>query len=257
MAQSIYARAAARGFPVYDQGGQSGQGALQDATAKPPAAGLPDAPWRDPNTDPGSVPAALPAPEEYQLGLTMWGLPGAPNPDDTPRTHAAPRADPAQLAAGDDGGTHGPLFTGVAERQPVTLGVMRQRRQRGQGSSADNLQPLTGQIRKNAGFDAVQGYGGGGPGPGGVNDPQGPATDVMEFGGETYHGVFLNAAETPFISTDALQFIAAAPELPSYAPTFDAPTANVTAQDITGPDIPAQGPAAGAGVPAYLSSFWG
>ena len=38
MAQSIYARAAARGFPVWNQSGQTGQGALPDSTAPPPAA---------------------------------------------------------------------------------------------------------------------------------------------------------------------------------------------------------------------------
>ena len=64
----------------------------------------------------------------------------------------------------------------------------------GQGSAADTLQPLTGQIRSNAGLDAVQGYGGGGPGPGGVNVPQGPTTEVMTFGGYTFHDLLVSAA---------------------------------------------------------------
>jgi hypothetical protein len=259
MAQSVVARAAARGFPVYDYGGQTGIGALPDSTARPPSAGLPIAPWTDPNSDPGSVPAVLPAPQEYQLGLTMWGLPAAANPDDTPRTRAAPFADPAQLAVGEDDGTHGRLFTGVAVRQPVALARMRQGRVAGQGSTADTLQPLTGQIRAQAGYDAVQGYGGGGPGPGGVNDPQGPATDLMTFSGEVYRGspgTFVSAAEKPFLSTDAVQFIASAPEFPSYMPTWNAPTSAVSAQDVTGVDTPAQGPPASQGTPAYAASFW-
>ncbi|MGH3273811.1 MAG: hypothetical protein ACRDNZ_05715, partial [Streptosporangiaceae bacterium] len=137
MAQSVTARAAARGFPVYDYGGQSGQGALQDSTAPPAATGLPTATWTDPNQDPGSVPAALPPPEEYTLGLTLWGLPAAANPDDTPRTHAAPIADPSSPAYIEDATAfHGPVFSGPAERQPVALASMRQGRDGGQGSSA-------------------------------------------------------------------------------------------------------------------------
>lgn len=259
MPQNIYQRAAGRGFPVFDFAGQSGQGALQDATAKPPRAGLPGAAWTDPNTDPGSVPAQLPPPEEYALGLTLWGLPGAPNPDNTPRTHAAPHADPAALALGEGDDFHAPLFTGVAVRQDVgTRPRMRQGRTGGQGSTADTLQPLTGQIRSQAGYDAVQGYGGGGPGPGGVNSQQGPATDDMTFGGETYHNVFVSAGEVPLMVPDADQFIVTAPEFPAYAASFDAPTASVQAQDTPPADVPAQGPPAGAGqLPAYAASFWG
>ena len=258
MAQPVTARAAARGFPVYDTGGQTGQGALQDSTAPPAAAGLPAAAWTDPNQDPGAVPAVLPAPQEYQLGLTLWGLSGAGNPDDTPRTHAAPFADPAQLAAGIDDGTHAAVFTGPAVRNDVgTVAGMRQGRDGGQGSAADTLQPLTGQIRANAGLDAVQGYGGGGPGPGGVNDPQGPATDLMTFSGETYTNVFVSPGEVPFLTPGADQFIATAPELPPYTPAYDVPTASVTAQAGPGTDTPAQGPALGSALPAYATSFWG
>jgi hypothetical protein len=258
MAQSVYARAAARGFPVYDASGQTGQGRLQDSTAKPPAAGLPDAPFTDPNQDPGSVPAALAPPQEYQLGLTLWGLPGAGNPDDTPRTRTAPRADPALLAAGIDEGTHGPLFTGVAVRNDIgTSAAMRQGRQGGQGSTADTLQPLAGQIRSQGGYDAVQGYGGGGPGPGGVNDPQGPTVDLTTFDGETYHNVIVSAGEVPFLSAGGDQFIASgAAEFPAYMPSFDSPTANVTAQATVGTDTPATGPELTA-LPASATSFWG
>lgn len=258
MAQSVYARAAGRGFPVYDASGQTGQGALPDSTAPPAAAGLPAAPWTDPNQDPGSVPAALPPPQEYQLGLSLWGLPGAGNPDDTPRSHAAPFADPALLAAGIDEGTHSALFNGPAVRNQVgDVSRMAQGRDQGQGSAADTLQPLAGQVRANAGMDAVQGYGGGGPGPGGVNEPQGPVTDLMTFGGQTYHNVMVSAGEVPFLSADAAQFIATAPELPPYMPTWDSPTANVTAQAPVGTDTPAQGSPLPAVPAAYAASFWG
>jgi hypothetical protein len=263
MVQAIAARAARRGFPVFDFAGQTGQGHLPDSTAPPATAGLPTAPWTDPNTDPGSVPAALPPPEEYVLGLTLWGLPAAANPDDTPRTHAAPLADPALLAAGEGTDLHAPAFTGAAERHhPGTQLAMRQGRVEGRGSSADTLQPLTGQIRSMGGYDAVQGYGGGGPGPGGVNEPQGPTTDQLAFGGETYHNVMVSAAEVPFLAPGGDQFIATpagAPEFPPYAPSFDVPTASVRAQDVMAVDVPNQGPVVGAAaaVPAYATSFWG
>lgn len=267
MAQSIYARAAGRGFPVWDASGQTGQGALQDSTAPAPVTGLPTATWTDPNTDPGSVPAVLPPPEMELLGLTLWGLGGSPNPDDTSRSHAAPMTDPALLAMGEDGGTHAPVFTGAALMNPGsgqsevgTLTRMRQGRDQGQGSTADNLEPLSGQIRSNAGMDAVQGYGGGGPGPGGVNDPQGPVTDVMTFGGQTYTNVMVQAAEVPFLSADAVQFIVTAPEFPPYAPSFDGPTASVLAQQAGIPDVPAQGAQLAPAAPAYAGyapGFWG
>jgi hypothetical protein len=256
MAQSVTARAAGRGFPVFDRSGQSGQGALPDSSAPPPRTGLPTGQWTDPNTDPASVPASMPPPEEYVLGLSMWGLPAAANPDDTPRSHAAPFADPAALAAGEGGDLHAAVFNGPAERRPVTLPTMRQSRDGGQGSSADTLQPLTGQVRSNAGYDAVQGYGGGGPGPGGVNSVQGPATDLTVWGGETYHNVTVSAAEVPFLTAGADQFIATAPELPPYMPTYDVPTASVSAQDAVGTDTPAQGPALGAGSGVAAASFW-
>lgn len=263
MATSVQQRAAQRGFPVFDYAGMTGQGALQDATALPASAGLPDAPYTNPNTDPGSVPASLPQPEEYQLGLTLWGLSGSLNPDNTPRTHAAPFADPAALAVGDAEGTHDPTFNGYAIRNPGssqsevgTQAFIRQGRNQGQGSGETNLQPITGQIRSNAGYDAVQGYGGGGPGPGGVNTPQGPTTDDMTFDGETYHNVMVSTAETEFLSPAATQFIVSAPEFPAYAPSFDVPTASVRTQAIIPTDTPAQGPPVGSGADTYASSFW-
>ena len=263
MPRPIQQRAAQRGFPVFDYAGMTGQGALQDSTALPASAGLPNAPYTNPNVDPASVPASLPEPQEYQLGLSLWGLSGSVNPDNTPRTHAAPFADPAALAVGDTEGTHDPTFTGYAIRNPGssqsevgTVATMRQGREQGQGSTADNLQPLTGQVRSNAGYDAVQGYGGGGPGSGGVNSPQGPHTDDMTFSGETYHNVMVSTAETEFLSPSADQFIVTAPEFPGYMPTFDVPTASVRAQDIIPTDTPAQGPAVGSGLDAYASSFW-
>lgn len=247
---TLQQRVAARGFPVVNIAGQSGQGALPDSTL--PAAqvppGSPTASWTDPNTDPASVAASLPPPEAYVTTDTLWGLSGAVNPDNTPRTHAAPVADqtlPPGEANAELEATHAPEFTGVQIRQhPPVLRSFDFGQQLTQGSPPGPLQPLSGQIRSMAGYDGVQGYGGGGDGEGGTNATMPLTTLDRQFPGETYHGVFLNAAEVPFLSADAVQYIAAAPELPQWmGGGFDVPTASVSAQDVTVADSPAQGPA--------------
>lgn len=264
MARSLYERAAARGFPVFNASGQTGQGALADSTAPPARAGLPAAAWADPNTDPGSVGAALPLPQEYQLGAGLWGLPAGANPDDgVYGPHGVPMADPTADEASyiaEATGAHGPVFNSAAIRHhPGTLEHMDQGRQGGQGSSAAIQVPLPPPMRALGGFDAVQGYGGGGPGPGGVNEPQGPATDLMTFGGHAFTAdSFVSAGEVPFLSVSADQFIASAPELPPYAPAYDVPTANVSAQAVVAVDTPALGPSLSPGAPGvYVPGFWG
>lgn len=269
MATSVRARAALRGFPVFDASGQSGQGALQDSTAGPARAGLPTASWSDPNQDPGSVPAQLPPPELYMLGGLMWGLPGAANPDNNPKsapgpgspqgnTHAAPIADPT-LPIGDyfaeADATHADVFTGPDFRHDV--GDVRQfalRRSLTEGNSPLTQQKLTGPIRALAGLDGVQGYGGGGPGPGGTNLPE-LTTENRDYPGETYT-TFVSAAEVPFLTADADQFIAYAPELPPFVGVYDVPTANVQAQQPVTTDTPAQGPQLASPAPVGLQSFW-
>lgn len=259
MARSVQERVAARGFPVFDISGQSGQGALPDSTLPSgQLTGQPTAAWTDPNVDLASVPATIPPPEEYVLGQVLWGLPGAAKPDDTPRTHAAPIADPT--LAWQDGArknsagieaynaeleaAHGPVFDGVSiRRHPGTLPQFPFRQDTAQGSPAGPLQPLTGQIRAMGGYDAVQGYGGGGDGPGGTNAHMPLTVNDLEFPGHTYTNVFLNAAEKPFSVAIADQFIATAPELPVFTGVYDAPTTSVLAQDTVASDTPATGPA--------------
>lgn len=262
MARSLQARAAARGFPVFDVSGQSGQGALPDSTAPPARAGLPVSTWTDPDQDPGWTPVPQPPPEEYVLGLSLWGLPGAFNPDNTPRTHAAPMADPT-LPAGEyyaeADATHGPVFTGPEVRRDVgTKLIRRLEHSVAEGAGPSNLQPLTGQIRSNAGFDGVQGYGGGGDGPRGTNATMPIVTENKDYPGETYNDVFVSAAEVPFLVAEADQFIAREPALPAWSGGgFDVPSANVRAQDAVSADVPAQGPPLSSAVPAFAASFWG
>lgn len=260
MASSLQQRVAARGYPVWNQSGQTGQGALPDSTLPSgQVPGSPTATWANPNNDPASVPAALPVPESYMLGTVMWGLPGAPNPDNTPRTHAAPFADPtlpipeynAELEA-----VHAPEFNGVYLRDhPPTLTRFPFGQQLVQGGGGTNLQPLPPSMRAMGGLDAVQGFGGGGTGPGGVNGDMPLTVLDRQFPGQTYT-TFLNAAEVPLLTTDAVQFIAVEPSLPPWQPTYVAPTTSVLAQDTVVADTPAQGPAVPAAGGGLLPS-WG
>lgn len=272
MAQSVVQRAAQRGFPVFGANGLSGQGALQDSTAPPPAAGLPTSTWVNPVNDPGSVPASLPPPEEFTLGLTLWGLPAAQNPDNNPKSapdqfspegnsHAAPFADPS-LPVGEyfaeADAAHADVFTGPDVRNDIgTLTRFGLQRSLIEGNGETILQKLTGQVRTNAGMDGQQGYGGGGPGPGGTNLPE-LTVEERDYPGETYT-TFVNAAEVPFLSAEADQFIAYAPELPTFTGVYDVPTANVSAQAAVIADAPAQGhplPQAAQGY-TYVPGFWG
>jgi len=259
MATSIQERTAARGFPVYDTSGQSGQGALPDSTLPAATAppGSPTATWTDPNVDPGSVAATLPPPEEYVLGQLAWGLSAALNPDNTPRTHAAPMADRGLATsprAGDLIGdyyaeadaTHADEFTGWKIRnRPPTNTRFGFGQQAEEGGSGSNQQPNYKQPTSTlGGKDAVQGFGSMGGGPGGVNKYMPLTTLDRQFPGPEGHPVFLNAAEVPLFTADALQFIPSAAEFgPWLGGGFDVPTASVSAQDVTVSDSPAQGPA--------------
>lgn len=258
MPQSVQARAAARGFPVLNTGGQTGTGALPDSTLPSgPAAGTESQAWSNPNVDPASVGAQLASPDPFVIS-GMYGLPGGSNPDNTPRTHAAPMYDPT-LPRGIDyieaDATHAPVFNGVAVRHDVpkvTSMQFSQQLEEGNGEAA--IDKVTGQLRANAGFDGQQGYGGGGPGPGGTNLPELTVLD-RQFPGETYK-TFVNAAEVPRRDAEAVQFI---PSDLSMSPWtgggYNVPTSTTAQQNIIPADVPAQGPPTA--TPASTFSFWG
>lgn len=268
MPQNVYARAAKRGFPVFDMSGQSGQGALQDSTAPPQEVGLPTAEWTDPNLDPGYVATGTPPPEEFQLGLTLWGLPAAADPDNTPRGHAAPVADPTLPIGeyyGEADATHAQQFTGVALTRPSWdgswIGSQKQfgfDQQLSEGNGETLLVAAPDQLRGNAPFDGVQGFGGGGPGPGGTNLPE-LTTLQRDFPGPEGGGVqaFVSANEVPFLVAVPDQFIPTDTALGTWYSNYDSPTTDINAQDPVGSDTPAQGPPLSSGVPAYTNSFWG
>lgn len=277
MARSLRERVAARGFPVFDVSGQSGQGSLPTSTAPPARAGLPGGTWTDPNSDPASVPATQAPPELYVAAFPLWGLPGAPHPDNQPKsadggpwspqggTHAAPMADPT-LPPGEyyaeADATHAPEFTSVAVRN--SPGMVRRSpldHVYATGGDHSDQQPLTGPMRALAGFDAVQGYGGGADGPGGVNASMPVVTDQRNYPGAFYAADgFVSVAEVPFVVADADQFIPASPEMaPWTGGGFNFPGASTRAQQVTPADVPGQGPAISpstASVPAYATSFW-
>lgn len=266
MAASLYQRVASRGFPTENIAGQSGQGSLPDSTLPSgPGAGQATATWTNPNLDPGSVPATLPPPEVYvDTSGAMWGLPGGVNPDDTPHTHAAPMADftlpqPEYWAEAD--ATHAPLFSGPQVRMhPGTLAAFPMERFYGEGGGRSVQDPADGASGKAlGGLDAVQGYGGGGAGPGGLNPAMPHVTDQRAYPGETYvNASYVQAAEVPFLVPEVTQFIASAPELPPYSPPYAVPTANVSAQVTTGPDVPATGPALAPETGyVYTPGYWG
>lgn len=260
--RGLYARTAARGFPVFDRSGQSGQGHLPDST-RPGAAvpGEPSGQWTDPNADPGSVPATPGPPQEFIAG-GLWGLSGSMNPDRTPRGHAAPLADPS-LPIGEyyaeADAAHAADFGAYSDRLHLSTKTHRPLDHvYAQGSGPSHLEPLAGQIRSQAGFDGVQGYGGGGDGPRGVNASMPITVDQRNYPGQFYAAdQYVHAAEAPFLVPETAQFIPAAPELgPWLGGMYDAPTASVHAQDIVTGDSPAQGAPVSQGQPAYLTSFW-
>jgi hypothetical protein len=245
MAQSVQARVAARGYPVFNLAGQTGEGALPDSTLPSGAApGAPVAPWSDPNVDPASVAAILPAPETY-VNAGLWGLAGTVNPDDTPRTHAAPFADstlPEWEYYEEADAAHAGTFDGARLRhRPGTLLEFGQAEDIASGSPAGPLQATTGQVRSMGRFDGVQGYGGGAGGVNGTNQYMPLTVNDISFPGPEGNRVFVNAAEKPFLTTDAVQFIATAPELPPFTGVYDAPLTTVSAQDVITADTGLQG----------------
>lgn len=321
MAQSVYDRTANRGFPVFDSTGTyTGTGHLQDVTRLPDRAGVPVPGQPYPHNDPANVPAQLAAPEEFILGLSLWGLPAMPSMDNTPHGveydqvmpgdigpggvaavlsdpnldpypkgpyHDAPLIDPGLAAS------QGELSTGYryeadlqadATRLPQidsseeilnpgqplnaritshAVGFQGRMKQDHvgpvEGNDPDRRQEkAAGSLRGNSGFDSVQGYGGGGKGPGGTNLPQ-LTEDHRDYPGSFYsHDAFTSAAEVPHLDAEAAQFIMNQPGMaPWTGDMWSAPLTQTHAQDVLPADIPLQGQPVAASTGGLLPPVWG
>ena len=307
MAQTLYARTASRGFPVFDDTGmQTGVGHLQDVTKLPEHAGLPQAGQPYPVNDPANTPAQLAPPEPYILGPSLWGLPGSPTLDTTPHGveyesrqttdygpgnmgvdgiaqhvaddpypigpyHDAPLIDPG-LATFDPVQGHESSqamahLEADATRDPgidnseeilypnypdwgSTYGGFRGIMKQDHVGPAVSVDPapvpekMTGANRTLGGLDSVQGYGGGGRGPGGIN-PESVTYDQRNYPGTFYaHDAFTSVGEVPHVDAETAQFIQNQPgQAPWTGDMWSHPLIQTHAQDITPADMPLQGPA--------------
>lgn len=141
-------------------------------------------------------------------------------------------------------------FQGVIRRDWV---------QPAEGNEQTPQEKMTGSNRAlNSGFDAVQGYGGGGKGPGGTNLPEFTSEDLRHFPGAFYaHDAFTSAAEVPHLDAEAAQFIQNQPgQAPWTGDMWAAPLTKTRAQDITPADVPLQGQPVPSGMGGVMP-LWG
>jgi hypothetical protein len=165
-------------------------------------------------TLPGYLPES-PADLSVPLLEGTWGISGSgENPDQTPRTHAAPvpgwagsYADPALLDVhGNSAEIHAVDFGALAPRMhsPAAAAEPALDIQRIASGGEVPLDRVSGQLRAMGGYDGTQGYGGGADGPGGTNSygfsdvrrTRITATDPQPMS-------YLDPAERPFIVPQA------------------------------------------------------
>lgn len=264
MPSGVYQRVQARGFPSAVADGLTGAGALdsqgsalspQDLTLSDPSAYT---------TLPGYLPEE-PAGVDVPLLEGIWGISGAGwNPDQTPRTHAAPWPgwagsydDPELLTVHENSARiHAADFGALAPRMH-SPGAQAEPPEVDQWSSNDPgqtvLQPLDGQIRAMGGNDAVQGY------------------DLRNrYGFDAGHRerttlaapvvvAYLDPAERPFIVPQASGAFTPTDAIwgPDPSGTYlDAGNVNATPQtSYTPPPDPEVSPSAPAGAPA-AAGWW-
>ena len=226
MATGLYGRVQARGFPVSPAYAGSpevvAQASLeaQGGTADPSHASQR---WGPPtSTLPGFAPEGPPPPQlEVRADIPGPGAPSDPNQSPgygpgTFRSHAAPwpqpvlTADPADTArrAQESLTIHGVDFGG--RKLQEYAGVVPQDDGLPMNPSgtedygASGQAPLSGAARVLGGLDSVQGYGGGGDGPGGVNSHGYSAVKArhQNVTGNVVNA-YLDPADRPFVVPQA------------------------------------------------------
>jgi hypothetical protein len=128
-----------------------------------------------------------------------------------------------------------------------------------EGNDPDKRQEkVTGSLRGNAGFDSIQGYGGGGKGPGGTNLPQ-LTEDHRDYPGTFYsHDAFTSAAEVPHLDAEAAQFIQNQPGQAAWTGAmWSHPLTTTHAQDVIAADVPLQGQPVPVNTGVLLTPMWG
>ena len=224
MAQGLYSRVNSRGYPSSVYAGMTGAGALESQ-------GGPYDPAHGDTTDVAQYGNQVltgydpegPADPAVPILEGMWGLAGdTAGVAHSPGGHAAPVADWVGQYDGHEIAAYGEQ---AMEIHSVDFGTLPNHTQvidvastpMTDWSTTDTgetaAQQLAGQIRYMGGFDAVQGYGGGGSGPGGIN-PDAAARNRTPILNEPQPMVYLDPAERPalwpqaagnFTPSDAVQ----------------------------------------------------
>jgi len=166
----LYGRVTARGFPSVAAAGQTGEGAAwsQGGTQDPAHGQAVSEPGKY-STLPGFPAEAVSAPQVL-VDNPSWGLPGTlTEPDQTPRTHAAPL--PGWAGSYNDGDALAVLHQNSMEIHGVDFGALARHTQVIDETvlpmdpsyalrSGDSIQqPVRGQLQNMGGRDIVQGYG--------------------------------------------------------------------------------------------------
>lgn len=164
----LYARVQSRGFPSTVADGLTGAGALdsQGHPRPPQQLGLIE------SGATSTLPGYQPDPVAELGGMSLlegwFGLPGGVNPDDTPRTHAAPGPgwagsydSPELLQVHENSvAIHSADFGALGQRitSPNGLAQPAVDQWRANDPGETVLEPVTGQLQAMGGRDAVQGY---------------------------------------------------------------------------------------------------
>lgn len=206
----LYSRVASRGFPVTVTDGLTGAGALASQGTWMPAQDLSQSAPGKYVTIPGYTPSEGPPPPQVPLLEGAFGLPGGVSGDLTPFTHAAPHpghagsyAPSADLYALHEESTlvHAQDFGSLAPRMnsPASEAEPEWSIERFANTGSNVLAPVHGQLQALGGYDATQGYGGGGSGPGGVNG-HGFADTRKDYvrGAGSQPQAYVDPAERPF-----------------------------------------------------------